>query len=397
MKRFYSTKTILTLVSMTMLIDPLAQAASTLDCQGMNHPAYQDEYSMCLKTQIAIAGSEAGIDCVACNQAQAEKTNPWVEALGIVAQPLAMFGGMYFGAKFQAQSQEAWANSYAQGYQQCTNRFNSYLDYNTQAGANPVLPAEAQSFAASCNNNGMGQYAGYGGMSGNGYGGFGNPMISGGYSSGMMGGMMGPYYGGGYGGGIGIGGGGYGAGGGFGMGLGMGLGNGLAGMLGYGMGGYPGAGIGGGINIGIGGGIGGGMGGYPGGGMGYPGGGMGYPGGGMGYPGGGMGYPGGGMGYPGGGMGGQIGIGLPSISIGGGMGGYPGLPWWRWHGLSRRRNGWISWWIPRSWRWNLWPGNWSWRTNRCRWPRDELSRWHRDGNGQWRWHLSYLYKWWNRR
>ncbi|MDD4976628.1 MAG: hypothetical protein PHY93_19890, partial [Bacteriovorax sp.] len=286
MKRFYSTKTILTLMSVTMLIDPLAQAASTLDCQLMNHPAHQDEYSNCLNMQISIAGGEAGVDCVACNQAKVPEPNPWVEALGIVAQPLAAFGGMYFGAKFQAQSQEAWANSYTQGYQQCTNRFNSYLDYNTQAGANPILPAEAQSFAASCNNNGMGQYAGYGGMSGNGYGGFGNPMLSGGYSSGMLGGMMGPYYGGGYGGGIGMGG--NGSGGGFGMGLGMGLGNGLAGMLGYGMGG--------GINIGIGGGVG--YGSY---------------------------NPYGNGGYNpygnGGGINGGVGIGIPGIGINGG-GGY---------------------------------------------------------------------------
>ncbi|RPJ78197.1 MAG: hypothetical protein EHM20_04490, partial [Alphaproteobacteria bacterium] len=258
MERFYSTKNLnfrgkilFATLSLAMLIDGggRAFAASPMDCSGMNHPAYQDEYSACLRVQIAGAAGDAGVDCIDCLFHKEKETNPWVEALGIVAQPLAFFGASYFGSKFQAQSQEHWANAYAQGHQQCTNRFNSYLDYNTERGANPLLPDEAQSFASSCNGSGMGGYAGYGGMAGNGYGGFGNPFQSGGYSSGFLGGMMGPYYGGGYGGGVGIGMGGYPGmgggmnGGGFGMGLGMGLGNGLAGMLGYGMG-MPGAGYG---------------------------------------------------------------------------------------------------------------------------------------------------------
>ncbi len=186
-------------LSLTMLADGRnrAFAASDLDCSGMNHPAHQDEYASCQRMQIAIAGSEAGVDCVDCFLHQEDKPNPWVEALGIVAQPLAFFGASYFGSKFQMQSQKAWANAYEQGNQQCTNRFNSYTNYNVQTGANPILPAEAQAFSSSCNGNGMGGFAGYGGYSGNGYGGFGNSFLSGGYSPGFLGGMMGPLFSGG--------------------------------------------------------------------------------------------------------------------------------------------------------------------------------------------------------
>ncbi|MDO9182462.1 MAG: hypothetical protein Q7U04_08635, partial [Bacteriovorax sp.] len=259
MKRFYSTKFLLTLVSFTMLIDPLAQAASTLECSG--YPP-GSERSYCLNMQVSIAGAEAGVDCVNCNEARQQETS-WKDVAVAAMQPLAFFGASYFSSKYQYKTAEAYANSYASGQKECTNRFNSFLDYSSSLGANPVLIDQAQPGISSCNGSGMGQFAGYGGYSGNGYGGFGNPNQSAGYSSGFLGGMMGPYYGSGYGAGVQIGGAGYGQGGGFGMGLGMGLGNGLAGMMGYGMPGM-GMGIGGSLNIGIGGG--GGMGGLNGGG-----------------------------------------------------------------------------------------------------------------------------------
>ncbi|MBC7428707.1 MAG: hypothetical protein H7336_08865, partial [Bacteriovorax sp.] len=342
MKRFYNKhnpgikgKVLTGLFSWALLMnfETPAFAAGSADCAGMNHPAYQDEYRACLRVDIAASASAAGVDCIDCLFAAKEKeSNPWIEALGIVAQPLAYVGATYLGAKYANKSQEAWANSYAEGFKQCTNRFNSYLDYSVSSGANPILPADASTLQASCNGNGMGSYAGYGGLASNGVGGYGNPFQSAGYSSGMLGGMMGPNYGAG----------GYGAGvnGGYGTGLGYGLGSGLSGMMGYG---YPGlgGGLSGGINIGIGGGLGGlggglggygypGMGGGIGGQIGIGGGIGGYPG--MGGIGGGMGgYPGmgGGIGgYPGmGGIGG--GIGFPGIGgqigIGGGAGGYPGM------------------------------------------------------------------------
>jgi hypothetical protein len=99
----------------------------------------------------------------------------------------------YTAAKYENKNQEAWANAYASGFSQCTNRFNSYLNYNTSVGANPITAAEAQSMSLSCNGNSYGQYAGYGGQMNNGYGGYGNPFLSNGYSAGFLSGNAGIY------------------------------------------------------------------------------------------------------------------------------------------------------------------------------------------------------------
>ena len=208
---------------------------------------YADEYRACLRMEIA---GGADVDCVECLFAQQEKSNPWVDALGIVAGPLALFGSAYVGARYAYKSQKEWAGAYEAGHAACTSRFNSYLDYNITRGSNPILPEQAEGLM-SCNGSPYGSFAGFGGLTGNGFGGFGSPFIGAGYTGGFMGGMMGP--------GFGLGGG-FGMGGGFGNGLGIGGGISIGGGLGYpgfGMGGYPmgggfglGGGIGGGINIG---------------------------------------------------------------------------------------------------------------------------------------------------
>jgi hypothetical protein len=186
----------------------------------MNNPNYTSEYDFCLKTATT---SSASVDCVECNLHAQKESSSWVEALGVIAQPLAALASTYLTAKYQYKTQQAWADAYSSGYSQCTNRFNSYLNYTTTNGANPVSASEAQSFADTCNNNSLMSYAGYTGLSNNGYAGFSNPFQSAGYSSGFLSGMAGPYYGGNsfatnY----------------FGSGLGMNLGGNLAGMMGYG-------------------------------------------------------------------------------------------------------------------------------------------------------------------
>lgn len=183
-----------------------AMAAAKNDCSGLNHPNYQDEYRACLRIQIAEQASEAGVDCVDClfEQEQKQPAN-WVQALAAVAQPLAYLGSAYVTAKYQYKSQEAWASAYSNGFSQCTNRFNSYLNYSTEMGANPLSATEAQSLMNTCNGSPYSAYSGYSGMMGNGYGGFSNPMISSGYSGGFVGGMVGPYFGGGYSSGYGMG------------------------------------------------------------------------------------------------------------------------------------------------------------------------------------------------
>ena len=170
------------------------RAADQKDCSGMNHPAYQDEYRACLRTNIAFSAGEAGVDCIDCLfQEESTGTSAWVSGLSAIAQPLAFLAGQYTIAKYQNQTQEAWAKAYASGFSECTNRFNSYLDYNTTVGANPIGAAEALSLSSSCNGQGYGSYAGYGGATGNAYGGYGNPFQSSGFSTGFMNGMGGMY------------------------------------------------------------------------------------------------------------------------------------------------------------------------------------------------------------
>jgi hypothetical protein len=186
----------LILILFTLLVACLgpALAAEQKDCEGMNHPAYQDEYRACLRTNIAVSAKEAGVDCADCIFAQeATGSNSWVEGLSAIAQPLAYLAGQYTIAKYQNKTQQAWANSYASAYTECTNRFNNYLSYTTSVGANPVTTADATAMSMSCNGNGYGSYAGYGGATGNAYGGYGNPFLSSGYSSGFMNGMGGMY------------------------------------------------------------------------------------------------------------------------------------------------------------------------------------------------------------
>lgn len=169
-------------------------AANQMDCEGIRHPAYMDEYRACLRANIAAEATEAGVDCVDCIFDQAKSnSNGWVEGLGVLAQPLAYLAASYVTSKQQHEINKVWANAYESGHKECTNRFNSYIDYNTTVGANPLLPADVGGMIASCNGYGYGSYAGYGGYLGNGLGGYGNPFQGMGYSSGFMNGMMGPY------------------------------------------------------------------------------------------------------------------------------------------------------------------------------------------------------------
>lgn len=171
-----------------------AWAESEANCAGTNHPAYQTEYRACLRLQITKAAMSEGVDCVDCLfEQETTGTNSFVEALGVIAQPLAFLAGTFTVAKYQNKTQEAWADAYKSGYQECTNRFNSYLDYATAAGANPISAVEANSLSMSCNGYGYGAYAGYGGQTGNAYGGYGNPFQASGYTSGFLSGYAGAW------------------------------------------------------------------------------------------------------------------------------------------------------------------------------------------------------------
>ncbi len=165
-----------------------------MDCANINHPATQDEYRTCLRLNIKKAASDQGVDCETCFVDQNEKnSNSFVAALGAIAQPAAVLLATYTTVKSQNQIQERWAKAYESGHQECTNRYNAYLNYNTTIGANPITPTETASALGSCNGYGYGAYAGYGGLTGNMYGGFGNPFLQNGFTSGYLGGFNGPY------------------------------------------------------------------------------------------------------------------------------------------------------------------------------------------------------------
>lgn len=193
---------LLSLFSLIMFDVTIAYAET--DCENINHPATQDEYKACLRSDIAKKAVENGVDCIDCIFEQKDDSSSMIEALGILAQPLAYLAGTYVVNKYQHETQKKWADAYASGFEQCTNRFNSYLNYNTTIGANPISAAEANSFSASCNGYGYGSYAGYGGYMGNMYGGYSNPLLGAGYSSGFLSGYGGGYWGSTYNGGMGM-------------------------------------------------------------------------------------------------------------------------------------------------------------------------------------------------
>ncbi|MFZ4714642.1 MAG: hypothetical protein ACOYL6_13055 [Bacteriovoracaceae bacterium] len=239
--------------------------------------------------------SNSGVDCPECSANKQHWTSGVAEIFGAVMPSLASFGSNAMWANAYLGSNQAAADAQKAGYEQCRLGHQNYLDYLSKDSLPGLTPDSYGKL--NCNGYAMNQFAGYGGgFQGNGYGGFGNPLLSAGYSPGFIGGMISPYGGN--------------------IGGQYGIGGGL-----YGNGGFPG--IGAGINIGGGWG---GNGGFPGGNGGWGGNG-GFPGGNGGW-GGNVGFPGGNGGWGGnggfpGGNGGWGGNG--GINIGGGFGG--NNPW----------------------------------------------------------------------
>lgn len=172
---------------------PLWASTDEDDCEKLNHPAYKETHQACLKSKIAIAAASAGVDCVDCFVDKTkESTNQWLDALAVVAEPIAFFGASYMVSRQSHKIQKAWANAYEKGHKECTNRFNNYLDYATTTGSNPITTAEAQALNMSCNGYSYSAYSGYGGLTSGLYGGSYNPFLQSGFSGAYING----YYGG---------------------------------------------------------------------------------------------------------------------------------------------------------------------------------------------------------
>lgn len=161
-------------------------------CSRLDHPNYKEEHRNCINMQYAAIAKANGVDCVEClfDQPEAEGSK-LVDALSVVAQPLAFLGASFMSSKNSYKINKAWADAYETGHKQCTSRYQSYLDYNTSIGANPILPTDAAMLNNTCNGNSYSGYAGYGGFMSNGFGGYYNPYLSQGYSSGFMNGYFG--------------------------------------------------------------------------------------------------------------------------------------------------------------------------------------------------------------
>jgi hypothetical protein len=295
---------------------------------GSTHKCYYTEsWDHCTNGGASVIISAQGDmdgDCEDCRRRSGRGSNGTLsgiaEIAGAILPPLAHLGSNWLWADAHLGSNQAWAGAASVGFEQCqlmqTNHIQSMYGNGTtdMQGffSNNELPYENIA-PPGCNGYQLGGFAGGMGFQGNGFGGFGNPMMQAGYSPGFIGGMSGPWgmqnpYGsvngmGGFGMGMG------------GPGIGINIGGGFGGPGGFGMG-MPGMGMGG-MNGGFG------MG------MGMPGMGMGGMNGGFGTPGinggfgGGFGNGGfnGGLGgmYPG--MGGTVGMGG---NFGGGFGGMPG-------------------------------------------------------------------------
>ena len=228
-----------TLIGFLANVCPIGLSARFDDCSKIDESRWSDEYQACLRVDIA-----KGADCYECIFAENEKSNPWVEALSILAPTAGLLGSAYLGYKTQKHwantykdTNQFWSNAFVSGQEACNGRLESYQAYLVERGSNPMSPTDFQGLLGHCNGLGIGSFAGMGGLYGNGFGGFGNPFLSAGYSPGFMSAMAGPYYGGG--GPIGC------SSGGFGIGIGIGIGIGGGSGIGVGQGG--GGGCGGGI------------------------------------------------------------------------------------------------------------------------------------------------------
>ena len=99
-------------------------------CENIDRVAYPRDWQICMRSEGGGGGgggAYAGYDCIDCEASKApEGPSPWVEALGIVAGPLAMVGSAWIGSYYQNRTQEAWASAYTAGHQECTSRYNSF-------------------------------------------------------------------------------------------------------------------------------------------------------------------------------------------------------------------------------------------------------------------------------
>lgn len=179
------------LITLSVIFSALnIQAEEENPCSGMNHPAHQDEYKLCLKKEIYIKLKEGDVDCATCvMDIEPPMETTWMHALASAIVPGAGMLASIAGAKYQNKLQEQAAQNYAAGFSACTNQFNSALNNNIASGYNPILPAAATQMSMMCNSYPYTQYAGYGGS----LFGMDNPLVNGTYATGFSTGFSGSF------------------------------------------------------------------------------------------------------------------------------------------------------------------------------------------------------------
>ena len=97
----------------------------------------------------------------------------YLEGLGIIAGPAAMFGSVYLQTNAMKHGYTAYKDMYIKGQDACTMRFNNFTEYYADQKTTPMDPKLGLQAAGMCNASPLSAYAGFGGMFGTGFGGLG--------------------------------------------------------------------------------------------------------------------------------------------------------------------------------------------------------------------------------
>ena len=98
-------------------------------------------------------------------------------------------------AQINADAQQGYYDALQQFPIECTNQIDLFLQRDTALAVNTNISTEGfQNLQEGCSSI-LGQFAGFGGQTGTGLGGFGNGYLGAGYTPGFLGGMLGPNFG----------------------------------------------------------------------------------------------------------------------------------------------------------------------------------------------------------
>ena len=158
-------------------------------------------YDRCLDADDSPSSSSSsqgsGDDCVDCSTSsqprdafsEPSRTNGdrWLEALGIIAGPAAMFGSVWLQTGAMKAGYESYRDMYMAVKMHVPQGLIISLNITMIEKALPMDPQLGLQAAGMYNASPLSSYAGFGGMFGTGFGGLGgNPFLSAGFSLGLL-------------------------------------------------------------------------------------------------------------------------------------------------------------------------------------------------------------------